>query len=223
MIKGGKLALLGAMAACALGAAQADAATTIDISAASSTGTTLFLDAGDYSFNFIGTAQGGAYDAWRAWNTETGCNAQGANCSQGWLVTLFLDLGNGLDNFDHTNGFAYYQSMLPDDTRYYATAELANAQAQSAAYKTIPLTNPGPWTSYPESTDPFKLSLSTGQNVNFFIRDTNYTDNSAGVSIALKSVAAVPEPATWAMLLVGFGAVGAAMRRRRVTTCVAFG
>jgi hypothetical protein len=29
--------------------------------------------------------------------------------------------------------------------------------------------------------------------------------------------AAVPEPATWAMMIVGFGGVGALMRRRRVT------
>jgi hypothetical protein len=34
-------------------------------------------------------------------------------------------------------------------------------------------------------------------------------------------VGAVPEPATWAMMLVGFGAVGGAMRRRRGKT-VAF-
>lgn len=36
------------------------------------------------------------------------------------------------------------------------------------------------------------------------------------------SVAAVPEPATWAMMLMGFGMVGAAMRYRRRTTKVAF-
>jgi hypothetical protein len=28
-------------------------------------------------------------------------------------------------------------------------------------------------------------------------------------------VAAIPEPGTWAMLLLGFGAVGAAIRNRR--------
>jgi hypothetical protein len=34
---------------------------------------------------------------------------------------------------------------------------------------------------------------------------------------------AVPEPSTWAMLILGFGAVGATMRRRRQTTRLAFG
>ena len=38
------------------------------------------------------------------------------------------------------------------------------------------------------------------------------------------AVAAVPEPATWAMMLVGFGGIGFAMRRRKngVTTRVAY-
>jgi hypothetical protein len=33
-------------------------------------------------------------------------------------------------------------------------------------------------------------------------------------SVTLLS-SAVPEPGTWAMMLVGFGAIGASMRRRR--------
>ena len=32
---------------------------------------------------------------------------------------------------------------------------------------------------------------------------------------------AVPEPASWAMMIVGFGGVGAAMRRRRTLTAAA--
>lgn len=35
------------------------------------------------------------------------------------------------------------------------------------------------------------------------------------------SFAAVPEPSTWALLIAGFGAVGAAMRRRRARTAFA--
>jgi hypothetical protein len=36
------------------------------------------------------------------------------------------------------------------------------------------------------------------------------------------NVAAVPEPATWAMMIGGIGMVGGAMRRRRVSTKVSF-
>lgn len=46
----------------------------------------------------------------------------------------------------------------------------------------------------------------------------------AGITVAGEPVdpGAVPEPATWAMLILGFGAVGAAMRRRRHTARVSF-
>ena len=41
-------------------------------------------------------------------------------------------------------------------------------------------------------------------------RNINYTVNSMN--------GAVPEPATWAMMLIGFGAIGAAIRRRQLQT-----
>lgn len=47
-----------------------------------------------------------------------------------------------------------------------------------------------------------------------FFRDL---ETRAGV-LVVASAAAVPEPATWAMMIAGFGAVGAAMRRRRSRT-----
>jgi hypothetical protein len=42
------------------------------------------------------------------------------------------------------------------------------------------------------------------------------------VSASYVDVGAVPEPATWAMMIGGFGMVGGAMRRRRVSTKVSF-
>jgi len=45
------------------------------------------------------------------------------------------------------------------------------------------------------------------------INGNNSGAGSLGGSITIRS--AVPEPATWAMMLLGFGAVGFAMRRRR--------
>ncbi|QTD57067.1 PEPxxWA-CTERM sorting domain-containing protein [Parasphingorhabdus cellanae] len=40
------------------------------------------------------------------------------------------------------------------------------------------------------------------------------TDASAGDSVQL-AVGSVPEPATWAFMIIGFGAIGGAMRRQR--------
>ncbi|QQV78885.1 PEP-CTERM sorting domain-containing protein [Sphingomonas aliaeris] len=39
---------------------------------------------------------------------------------------------------------------------------------------------------------------------------------------SLASAAAVPEPATWAMMIVGFGLTGCVLRRRRISTKVSF-
>lgn len=62
----------------------------------------------------------------------------------------------------------------------------------------IPLVGPGTFT----------LSIS----------GTPASQNAAlGGTLAFRSVAAVPEPGTWALMLLGFGAVGFSMRRRRQT------
>ncbi len=46
---------------------------------------------------------------------------------------------------------------------------------------------------------------------------------SAALPVASGMISAVPEPATWAMMIIGFGAIGAAMRRRAATrTTVAY-
>jgi hypothetical protein len=50
----------------------------------------------------------------------------------------------------------------------------------------------------------------TGYDLNF-VPGTTYTGRR-GTQI---SVAAIPEPASWAMLIAGFGLTGAVMRRRR--------
>lgn len=37
------------------------------------------------------------------------------------------------------------------------------------------------------------------------------------------AVGSVPEPATWSMMILGFGAIGVAMRRRKLTVRATFG
>ncbi len=52
---------------------------------------------------------------------------------------------------------------------------------------------------------------------------TSLDNNSSafGAVIGGVSLAAVPEPATWALMLMGFGAVGLAVRRQRSATAAA--
>lgn len=46
--------------------------------------------------------------------------------------------------------------------------------------------------------------------------------NNATGTLTVTTVAAIPEPATWAMMVIGFGLAGSAMRRRRITTRVSY-
>ncbi|MDE2619485.1 MAG: PEPxxWA-CTERM sorting domain-containing protein, partial [Sphingomonadales bacterium] len=64
---------------------------------------------------------------------------------------------------------------------------------------------------------------------NFFIDDTatSQGEASAGYIQSLTlfdsptQTAAVPEPATWALMMAGFGLVGAALRRRKAIAAYA--
>jgi PEP-CTERM motif len=51
-----------------------------------------------------------------------------------------------------------------------------------------------------------------GSDANSGIHNTIFFDTHTDGTFTT----AVPEPATWAMMLAGFGGLGAAMRRRRV-------
>ncbi len=71
------------------------------------------------------------------------------------------------------------------------------------------------------------LSLAAGMNTLTFTysgESQGIDDEAFGISnlsvngnAAAASPGAVPEPATWAMMLIGFGAIGGAMRRRKAT------
>lgn len=67
------------------------------------------------------------------------------------------------------------------------------------------------------------FDTAAGTSVNLFASVGNYRVNSTNpfqtgfvdASATLVATGAVPEPASWALLIVGFGAIGSALRNRR--------
>ena len=74
--------------------------------------------------------------------------------------------------------------------------------------------SPGGCSNSPGSFCSFIGSISTTPNSNFLL-----LSNDRGLffanSVVLTNGGAVPEPATWAMMIAGFGLAGSALRRRR--------
>lgn len=50
----------------------------------------------------------------------------------------------------------------------------------------------------------------------------NYFNNLGNAQFSATFGGGVPEPATWALMILGFGAIGGALRRKRVSTSVRF-
>jgi hypothetical protein len=68
----------------------------------------------------------------------------------------------------------------------------------------------------PHTASSFTLALNAGGGGFQFGDDESWAIDNFSLSAAT-----VPEPASWAMLIAGFGLVGAAARRRRVATAIA--
>lgn len=64
-------------------------------------------------------------------------------------------------------------------------------------------------------SDVFQALTGGGSQYDFFLLDRTGVQWAANAEIV---DTAVPEPASWAMMLLGFGAVGFVMRRRRLST-----
>ena len=77
-----------------------------------------------------------------------------------------------------------------------------------------------------------RFNAGAATNIAFFHQDGvaadqyrvngNGTVSAFGPATSSAATAAVPEPATWAMMMLGFGGMGFAMRRKRISTRIRF-
>ena len=189
-------------------------AVTTNLDATNSLGNTLALAAGTYSVTFIGVAGGGTYDGYSPFGGNAGCDNTGSHCSQGWIEAVGIDFGHGTETFDRNGSFLYIDKSTAVDQ--FDTALHALANVQTAPLSKVLVANQADLTQYQSTSYPIQFTLAAAQSVNFFVYDSFYSDNRGGVSLSIASAAVggVPEPASWALMLIGFGFVGYASRRR---------
>jgi len=187
-------------AVAALGLATAAQATIIDISATG--GPTVYtFDAGSYRVEWIGVADGGAFNAWNP------------SCPSG-------DCANGLwrDVFRATTDTGPH----PELSVFSIPGPAFNSPLDAlAAFKAAPLviSTTLTWNGsfYVDTNDEFVSQPLTAHfggptKVTFAAGDATRDDNFGGVSLRFT---AVPEPATWAFMLLGFCGAGVMLRTRR--------
>lgn len=191
-----KLVILAFVAATAVAFAVPAAATIVNVDGVNNASTdghnaaSLSLGSGTYKVTFTQ----GDYTAFNRWSSSSGCDQAGANCRQGWEDSAVIAIGSSNSPvFYFGDGDAHGGYGPVSGGGYFDTA--ADAFAHAATYSQI-------------------FTLSAPASVFFSIFDDYLGDNSGGVSL---SVVAVPEPAGWPMLLVGFGLLGAFALRRRKT------
>lgn len=145
----------------------------------------------------------------------------------GPFANLYFDLdpanGNGSDlGFEITNDRAFVPGIggYSDPLSGLNFALSGDNTAIEFSISNDLLTGPIAGLSYypghdfPGLGDSINLRLS--QSFNYTVSGgDSYGSNRLG-SISVGGVSAVPEPATWAMMIAGFGLIGAAMRRRRL-------
>lgn len=150
---------------------------------------------------------------------QTGSNGQGADPAVGVQGDQYLAvLGGGNASFT----FAGLSQLSLD----YGSADQYNLFTLTYADSTTQSFTGGALIA--ASANGNQSSPITNGRLTF----TNNTNAITGLSLSssrnslevdnFASISAVPEPATWGMMLIGFGAIGASMRRRRAAGVVRF-
>ena len=158
---------------------------------------------------FTLTATGSEFNINATLITTDDSNNVGYNGNTGYLINSISGsvINNSNGNSQTINGLVavggYPIGNVPNDNILKTTApffDLAGVSFTTA-----------------QGGSPFNLYYSGGY---FFIRGAQGGNSGSFTSVTVRP--AVPEPATWAMMMLGFGAMGYAMRRKSAGARVRF-
>ena len=130
------------------------------------------------------------------------------------IVTLRVE-GTGFSLGSRSNDAFYDVASQSLNTGYYALGFGTSPLAAFTPSNNIQNFLVGPVPAFAASSV-YTFQVNTGTAVPstlyFGVTDGTYSDNGGAFQITISNV---PEPSTWALLIVGFGMVGVAARRRK--------
>jgi len=201
--------MLAAGVACCLGAAAASASAA-DFSFAGTFG-------GDNDVQFFGFNVGAdSLVTLRTYSYAGGVNAAGTVIARGGFDPI-LSLYNGMGDRVGQNDDGGCALVAADAVsgRCWDTYFQANLSAGSYTVAVSQYANFGP--SHIPGVFP-GAGVTNFVDVSGSLRDSHWAFDVLNVESATQQDSAVPEPATWAMMIIGFGMSGALVRRRRLQT-----
>jgi hypothetical protein len=151
---------------------------------------------------------------------QTGSNAQGAQPGNSSPTgTRYLSvLGGGVAEISFAPNIVGFQFDWGSIDSYNRLTIFSSAGTQVIVPGTASFPNAANGNQFLPGTNGLFNVMGTQGETFSKIRLESINTNSFEIdNLAVKAGGVVPEPATWAMLIAGFGLVGASMRRQRQT------
>lgn len=145
------------------------------------------------------TADGSYFARIQAISSATGSISQTFSLTQGIYNLTFLSAGrsnSGFYDYFAFDGALTYDVLFDGASIFSETTSTGSTFAQQAV-------------------NGINVATSGLHTLTFASRGTGFDRDRTAFIDNVSLTAAVPEPGTWAMMLVGFGMIGAASRRRR--------
>lgn len=164
-----------------------------------------------------------------AFVTAAAAMAVAAPASAATYITFDGNSGTYGNDLIETSPFTdIFNFTLDTAGRFAATlSSTAVSSATNVNFSRVVLTGPGlgagiDFTPIISGVVEFRTLSSTLLSAGSYTLSVAGTSGNEGSYAGDLSFAAVPEPATWGLMILGFGMVGGAMRRRAVKTAVRF-